>query len=273
MALTVLELFKRLPRTNCGDCGVASCLAFATRVIKEGEALERCPHLTADACELAEAVQRQQEAGLGRRRESVAIAAEVMHAKVAPLDLAVLAPGLGAAYGEENGRPYLALDYLGQTVKVFKDRVQYPPGAAPDPWDAILLYNYLASGGNQPLEGRWITFQELPNSVSKVKTLARLEEKLAAGFTGRTAELRRLCLKLGGTTPVANESRADVAVIIKPLPRIPMMLLFFSADPEEGFAAQVRLLFDAQVLAYLDLESLLFLVEKLVERLLEAAET
>ena len=32
---TPLELYKHLPKTNCGDCGIAACLAFAAAVIKE----------------------------------------------------------------------------------------------------------------------------------------------------------------------------------------------------------------------------------------------
>ena len=29
MPLTGIEIFKLLPKTNCGDCGVPTCLAFA----------------------------------------------------------------------------------------------------------------------------------------------------------------------------------------------------------------------------------------------------
>ena len=270
MAFSVLEVFKMLPGTNCRDCGEATCLAFATRVVKEGEELTRCPHLSAAALGKTEALSRQQEAGLGKRRESVAIAAEVMHAKVAPLNLARLAPGLGATFGQEAGRPFLAFTYLGRKVKVFKDEVQYPPGIPKDPWDAILLYNYIASQGNRPLSGTWITFKELPNSVSKVKTLTRLEAKLAQVFTGQGEALARLSLKLGAQEALP-ESQAQVAVVFWPLPRIPILLMFWDAEAEEGFGAQSRFLFDSEVLNYLDLESLLFLVEKLVEGLLEAA--
>ncbi len=28
-----IELYKKLPKTNCGDCGQPSCLAFATQVV------------------------------------------------------------------------------------------------------------------------------------------------------------------------------------------------------------------------------------------------
>ncbi len=121
-------IFKVLPRTNCGDCGQAACLAFATRVIKEGEDMKRCPHLSPAALALAGEVQSQQAAGVGKRRESVAIALEALQAKVAPLDLARVALGVGAIYGEQDGCPYVDLDYFGHRLRVFKDQVCYPEG-------------------------------------------------------------------------------------------------------------------------------------------------
>ena len=149
MAITVMEVLKNLPRTNCGDCGQPTCLAFATQVIKEGEDLNKCPHLTGAGADMGKAVRAQQEAGVGRRRESLAISLEVLQEKVAPLAFAALAEGLGATYGEEAGRPYLSLTYFGHRLQVFKDELRYPPGAPADPWDAILLYNYIASQGHR----------------------------------------------------------------------------------------------------------------------------
>ena len=38
-----LEFIKFTPRTNCGECGYAACLAFAAAVTKGGENPEKCP--------------------------------------------------------------------------------------------------------------------------------------------------------------------------------------------------------------------------------------
>lgn len=267
MALTVMELLKILPRTNCGDCGQATCLAFATQVIKEGEELSRCPHLTEAARAMAGDIESQQAAGLGRRRESIAIALEALQEKVAPLDLAALAEGVGAGYGEHNGCPYVDLEYFGHRLRVFKDRVCYPEGVEANPWDAILLYNYLASQGKTEPTGAWITFQSLPNSVSKTKTLKRLEGELAAHFAGRQPDLEAAAVRLGGE-PVKVAGDAEVQTVFRPLPKVPVLLLFWEADPEENFPAQVHFLFDGNVADFLDLESLLFLVEQLSDRLM-----
>jgi len=269
MAITVMEVLKKLPRTNCGECGQRTCLAFATQVIKEGEDLTKCPYLDGAAAAMVDAVRAQQAAGVGRRRESVAISLEVLQAKVAPLDFAALAEGLGAAYGEEAGRPYLTLSYFGHRIQVFKDELRYPPEAPADPWDAILLYNYIASQGREPVAERWIAYNSLPNSVSKAKTLARLEQKLADHFAGQAAQLKERAAQLGGETVAVGGEDADVQATFRPLPRVPALLLFWDAEAQEGFAPQARFLFDASVTAYLDLESMLFLVEHLMERLMD----
>jgi acetyl-CoA decarbonylase/synthase complex subunit gamma len=44
MALTGLEIYKLLPKTNCGDCGVPTCLAFAMKLAQKQAALASCPH-------------------------------------------------------------------------------------------------------------------------------------------------------------------------------------------------------------------------------------
>jgi len=268
MAHTVLDLLKALPRTNCGDCGLPTCMAFATQVIKEGLDLGGCPHLPPAAQGLAGAIASQQELGQGRRRESLAISLEVMHLKMAPLNFRDLAAGLGAVYGEENGRPYLTFSLFGQPLLVFKDEVRYPAGAAPNPWDAILLYNFIASCGKSALAGTWITFQSLPNSVSKAKTLARLEKELAEHFTGQIDQLRRQTAALAAA-PIQASENADFQAVFQPLPRVPVLLLFWDAEPAEGFPAQAHFLFDSTVSDFLDLESLLFLVEQLTDRLMK----
>ncbi len=46
MALTGLEIYKHLPKTNCKDCGFPTCLAFAMKMATKQVALDKCPHVT-----------------------------------------------------------------------------------------------------------------------------------------------------------------------------------------------------------------------------------
>jgi acetyl-CoA decarbonylase/synthase complex subunit gamma len=58
MALSGLDIFKKLPKTNCKDCGFPTCLAFAMQLAAGKIELEKCPHVSEQAKEeLAEASQ------------------------------------------------------------------------------------------------------------------------------------------------------------------------------------------------------------------------
>ena len=65
MKISALQLFKHLPRTNCGECGFPTCLAFATQVVVEGADLSGCPYLSPEAQALAETIAAQQQNGVG----------------------------------------------------------------------------------------------------------------------------------------------------------------------------------------------------------------
>lgn len=43
-----LEVYKYLPQTNCGDCGEATCMAFASHLIDRSHKLDECPPLLED---------------------------------------------------------------------------------------------------------------------------------------------------------------------------------------------------------------------------------
>ncbi|MDP6545359.1 MAG: acetyl-CoA decarbonylase/synthase complex subunit gamma [Phycisphaerae bacterium] len=45
MALTGLDIYKKLPKENCKECGVPTCLAFAMKVAAGQESLDKCPRL------------------------------------------------------------------------------------------------------------------------------------------------------------------------------------------------------------------------------------
>jgi acetyl-CoA decarbonylase/synthase complex subunit gamma len=49
MALTGLDIYKKLPKENCKECGVPTCLAFAMKVAAGQESLDKCPKLDEDA--------------------------------------------------------------------------------------------------------------------------------------------------------------------------------------------------------------------------------
>ena len=69
MPLTGIEIYKKLPKTNCKECGFPTCLAFAMNVAAGKVELEKCPYISEEAkAELAEVSappQRTVEIGTG----------------------------------------------------------------------------------------------------------------------------------------------------------------------------------------------------------------
>lgn len=51
MGLSGLEIYKQLPKKNCGECGTPTCLAFAMALAAGKGALDTCPYVTDEARE------------------------------------------------------------------------------------------------------------------------------------------------------------------------------------------------------------------------------
>ncbi|OHD68109.1 MAG: acetyl-CoA decarbonylase/synthase complex subunit gamma [Spirochaetes bacterium RBG_16_49_21] len=49
MGLSGIEIYKLLPQTNCGDCGVPTCLAFAMKLAAGQTELAKCPQVSEES--------------------------------------------------------------------------------------------------------------------------------------------------------------------------------------------------------------------------------
>ena len=75
MALSGLDIYKLLPKTNCKKCGFQTCLAFAMQLAKKAVSLDKCPDVGAEVRALLEEASqpaiRLVEVGAGDRRFAV----------------------------------------------------------------------------------------------------------------------------------------------------------------------------------------------------------
>ncbi len=264
MAYKVLDLYKDLPLTNCGDCGKGGCFAFASAVYLEGASLELCPHLEDGRRSAMEAkLEAGRARGEGRRPESSEQAFEFLKGRLAHADFSVLARTSGAEH--EAGPPEaLLLDFLGARHRVTRGDVEALQGEEPTVWVKIFLGIYVTRASGAPPTGEWAAYRELPNTVSKARSFEACGERVAEGFRGRAGALDAACRGLGGV-PVSFGS-ADRAYVLPALPRVGLLLLYWEA--QEEFGARASFLVDRGVLAYLDQEALVFLAEAAVQRLL-----
>jgi hypothetical protein len=268
--LTPIHLYKLTPKTNCGECGYATCLAFATQAIVAQCALDQCPYLDQEALQPFRAqLIDQHQAGIGVKREGFEKALQFLREEIRKWDLAHEAAGLGAEFRQLDGLAALQFPYFGEQVLVNRDDIVKVDGGELSPWEKILLYNYVIGGAVEPA-GVWVGMESLPNSVSKIKSLkAHCQDKLAEAFAGKIQQLPRSIAPWGKELTLSAE-KADFAAEFPILPKLALRVFWWDEDPGEGFPPQVKFLFDANVLGVLDLESLLFTCEQLTDRLLEA---
>ncbi len=257
--------------SNCGECGYPSCLAFAVAVTKGGTDPAKCQYIDPAALEEVDPA-RSDEDGLekvnrGQNERDMALVSH-LKSKIHNLDFENLVSLLGAGWiAQQPDR--LNFIYLGRKVELARDQVLMEGSNLVDPRDQILLYNYVSFGGGNEPRLDWVGMESLPNSISKVRTLsAYCEQPLATRFSGRANRLSEICSELNAV-PGPSDQSATVGCIIPVLPRVPHYLLFWDAEPEDGFDSRVKVLFDQHVLDFLDIESLVFSAERMAERILE----
>jgi hypothetical protein len=252
--VNVLELYRRLPRTNCGKCPQKACMPFAVALAKGDATADACPGLTPE--------QRGQIVGgsaKGDWREGVVAG---MRDEVAALPFADIAPGIGAAL--DGGS--LKVRCLGREYRIGQDGAITATGAGVPvaPWMKILLLHYVRTRGDAPPAGRWVAFTELKAALLKSVSFAReAEEPLRGLFDRDAAAAERALERLGAVREPGMP--APAAWRLDALPRVPVLVLYW--PPEEEFPSKCKVLFDATADRYLDVESLTFLVEGLAKNI------
>lgn len=258
---TAVEIYKLLPRTNCGACGTPTCFGFATKAAAGLASISACPNLSdAVRAELA-----AEEAGRKERPGTVyAQALDSLRPRVAALDFRKVAAQSGTAFVSTDT---LEVEFLGEPFMVTKERIIDRYGKEPLPFISILIYNHLSMPDPPPPSGEWITFSSVPASHAKDKAWAgHVEEVIAKHFSGDVAGLRTACERLGGR-PFEMKGNHDAAYAFRFFPRYPVLLLFYDAVPDEDFPAQVKLLLDRNVDKFLDIESIVVLGEEFAGRM------
>jgi hypothetical protein len=258
---TAVEIYKLLPKTNCGTCGTPTCFGFATKVAARMASITACPTLS-DAAKTALAGEREeQQPSRGTVYEQ---ALNSLRPKVAALDFRRIAGQSGASFVSNDT---IEIEFLGEPFMVTKERIIDRYGKEPLPFISILIYNHLCMPDPPPPSGEWVTFSSVPASHAKDKAWAgHVEEVIAKRFASDVAGLRTACERLGGR-PADMPGSHDAAYAFRFFPQYPALLLFYDAVPDEDFPAQVKLLLDRNVDRFLDIESIVVLGEEFAGRM------
>ncbi len=274
MPLSVVDLYKDiLPKTNCKDCGFPTCLAFASMVVSDKHPLKNCPHLEDDVLQRCNVeLEAQYAAGKWLKRDMAADALLWAKERVSSMDLDDLPHRIGGSLSEINGVKTLVLPYFDGGLHITSDDIADADGGDLTRYEKVMVYIHMAQGGTSQPTGAWKGFLEFPNTVSKVKSMKEsVEAPLIKRFAGTIVDLVTQAVTCGGRDISETIESADVALAFQPFPRVPVRLLFWDQDEKEGIDAEARLLFDETITDHLDIESIMFLSERIKDMLCEAA--
>lgn len=269
MPLSVVDIYREiLPKTNCGDCGFSTCLAFASMVVSEKLPLKNCPHLDAEVVgEHQEELDEQHAAGKWTARDMAADALAWAKERSASMKIEDLPDRIGGTLVGRDGTAALVLPYFSGQITITHEKICNEDGEL-NRWEQVFIYNHMAQGGSVLPGENWKGLEQIPNTVSKIKSMREhVEAPLIQFFSGKCDALRAAAQPLGAVDVGEKQSTADVALQFRPLPRVPVLLVFWDEDVEEGFDARVKLLFDETITEHLDIESILFLSERLKQLL------
>lgn len=276
MPYSPVDLYRDiLPKTNCGDCGYRTCLAFASMVVSEKLPVANCPYVDAPtATEVQQELNKQHAAGKWVKRDMAKDALVWARERAASMDIEKLPDRIGGELAQTDGEPTLRLPYFTGHILITDSGIKpEKEGAILNRWEKVFIYNHLAQGGSVSPRGKWRALEQIPNTISKTKSMrAHVEAPLTNRFQAKAQELRRCGASLGAEDLTEQEGNADAVLLFRPLPKIPVILRFWDAEPEEGFEARAHLLFDETITEHLDVESIMFLSERIRELLCDTAD-
>jgi len=264
-----LELLKVLPKTNCGECGLSTCLLFALKVFGKEISPEKCPYFPKELLP-QEASQESSKVTFNQLLENLKFLKE----KFRTLNLKERCENLGGEFLEEKGA--VKLFYLDTEILIPLDSSYHPLEILElsqtqrelDPRDEILICNYFIFNGKAPLSQEFVGLESFPHSISKVKTLKKYaEEPLAEFFTEFGGDLQKLLEPFRISN--LNLQSDHLSFVVWVLPRVPLQITFWRGDEEEGLPSSCKVLYNASALSYLDLECLVFCAERFAEKLRE----
>jgi len=229
--LKPLDIFKLLPRTNCGDCGLPTCLAFAQALASGEKTAADCPHLSVELTE-----ELGSRTGGKRVSDGFAESIEALRQKVRGTDLEDAAPRLGARY--EDGR--LTVHVLGREFHIDGSGT-ITSQCHINNWIQWLVLTYVSNPDPGEPEGRFVPFDELGRGSTTVLYFSkRCEEPLRVIADEHTEVFFELLRLFGGRDAGGYDS--DYALELRVLPNVPMLVLYWRA--EEGFPSKLRVMFD-----------------------------
>ena len=239
-----MEIFKRLDKSNCRECGEKTCLAFAGAVFQGHRKIDECPKLDASVIERLSGDPTELNTLEANRDEFL----ETMKQKISGIDLMSAAERTGGRC--QNGR--LTLKILGKDFSV-DGKGNLSSDIHVNPWVAAPFFDYVLNGkGVEPI-GQWVSFRELKNGKDRYPLFQKRCEEAMQQVADSYTDLFDDVVHLFSGRQVERQFQSDISVVLHPLPKVPVMICYWR--PDEGLGSSLNLFFDATADQNLDIGS------------------
>jgi hypothetical protein len=181
--------------------------------------------------------------------------------KIATADIVSRAELLGA---KRNGRA-ITIKCLGKEFEV-DGQGAVASQCHTHAWFSLPLLDYILHCEGAEPSGRWVPFRELERGKTWNPLFEQRCEKPLKRIADGHSDLFGALVSMFCGTSAARVFNSDIAVVLFPLPRVPMLVCYW--QPEDGMESQLHLFFDDTAERNLSVESL-FTMATGITRMLE----
>jgi len=243
---TTMDVFKLLEKTNCRKCNKPTCLAFAAAVFQGHASLSECPFI--DEKTLS-AYGGQKEKYESKPEQAYLKVMGQLKENIKQTDLESRAKILGEKFS--NGR--LTLKIFGKDFSV-DTKGEIFTDIHVNHWIAPPVLNYILSGKGLALVETWVPFRELETSSDWSRFFEHQCVNRFKKIADANPSFFEDIIELFNGKPVENHYEADISLIIKPLPLLPVLICY--NHPEDGLESDLNLFFDATADKNLPIENI-----------------
>jgi len=239
-----MEIFQLLEKSNCRECGLQTCLAFAGAVLCGQKRLYECPRLSPEIIE-------RYAGDPGKPQTYARNQDDYLHGlrkKAAGVDLAAAAARAGGRFSE--GR--LTLKVLGKNFSVDTGGNLHADIHV-NPWVAVPFLNYVLHGRGLAPTGNWVSLRELRDGRERYPLFQKRCEEPMKRVADAHSDLFDHMVHTFGGKQVEKQFESDISVVLHPLPRIPMMVCYWL--PGGRLESSLNIFFDDTADRNLDTES------------------
>jgi hypothetical protein len=248
-----LEIYGLLQKTNCRQCELPTCLAFAAAVMRGEKQLSQCPFVDGGVLERLEMRGRSDRSAPDEREKAV----ELLRKEICAMDLLEAADRLGAEHTAEG----LTVKCLGKDFHIDGEG-SIRSECHKTPWLIIPLLSYVARGAGKDVTGNWHRFKELEGGADWGQLFGQRAEKPLKKLIDCHTDLFEILFDIFDGMLMESPSDCDISIVIHPLPKVPLLIRYWKKEGD--FDSALTLLFDATAGDNLGIEPLYMICVGLV---------